>query len=151
MTEPTNQPNRANSEILACMHAIPGDTLAQALLQALGRLPIATSAPAHPPAASHYLGPANMSVEQVEQLIRHLLTNPQIVSATPPGLTKSRLAACLPTNVRQHAAAMMLWFDQAGILHDPRSEALRYREPRMFCQPDLEWIMARLRGHHHAA
>ncbi|GAB4126787.1 MAG: hypothetical protein Fur005_33530 [Roseiflexaceae bacterium] len=133
------------------MHAIPGDTLAQALLQALGRMPLEPTVAAPQSNPIQYLGPANMPADQVEQLIRQLLTNPQIVAATPPGLTKSRLAACLPTHARQHANAIMLWFDQAGILLDPRSEALRYREPRMFCQLDLDWIMARLRGNQDAA
>jgi hypothetical protein len=83
--------------------------------------------------------------ERLEPFARRLLTDPAVVSATPPGVTRGRIAALLPAEERGRAAALMAWLDAAGVLEDPRDETLRWREPRRLRSDDHEWVAARLR------
>jgi hypothetical protein len=43
---------------------------------------------------------------------------------------------------------IMEWLDRAGVLVEPRSAALRWREPRLFCSDDIDWIVAQVRSVH---
>ncbi|MCS6841757.1 MAG: hypothetical protein NZ699_03520 [Roseiflexus sp.] len=86
-----------------------------------------------------------LSVERLAAIVTMLAAAPTIVAATPPGVTKGRISALLAPEERRHAALIMEWLDKAGVLVEPRSEALRWREPRPFCSDDIDWIVARVR------
>jgi hypothetical protein len=124
--------------------ALDTDLLVLALRRALGldRLPDVAAAQAHgwPP------GPGGMPPGEVAGLVESLLTDARIVGVSPPGVTRARLAALLAPARRTSAAALLDWLDAAGLLDEPRSEALRRREPRRLRSSDPGWIAERLRA-----
>lgn len=90
-------------------------------------------------------GPGQMRPADVAALVDRLLSDPAVVAANPPGITRRRLAALLPPAGRAYAGALMGWLDAAGLLAEPRDETLRWREPRALTVADPEEIAARLR------
>ncbi len=90
--------------------------------------------------------PSLLSIERLAAVIALLASAPTIVAATPPGVTKGRIAALLTPEERRHAGLVMEWLDRAGVLVEPRSEALRWREPRPFCSNDIAWLTAQVRS-----
>jgi hypothetical protein len=77
-------------------------------------------------------------------MIEQLLNAAAIWHVQPPGLTRGRLAQALPDRFKIRATALLRWLDAAGLLVEPRSEALRWREPRALTTADLMIIAARL-------
>lgn len=89
-----------------------------------------------------------LPMERLEAIVAQLARAPTIVAATPPGVTRGRISALLPPEERRHAALIMERLDTAGVLVEPRSEALRWREPRPFRSEDIDWIIAQVRSTH---
>ncbi len=77
-------------------------------------------------------------------MIEQLLNAAAIWHVQPPGLTRGRLAQALPDRFKIRAMALLRWLDAASLLVEPRSEALRWREPRALTTADLMIIAARL-------
>jgi len=77
-------------------------------------------------------------------MIEQLLNAAAIWHVQPPGLTRGRLAQALPDRFKIRAMALLRWLDAASLLVEPRSEALRWREPRALTTADLVVIAARL-------
>lgn len=152
-TVATAPPDRAPAPVWDC--GLPADAADDPLAARLARAfsgheasgeapPVIPSAEAH--ARSPWpAGPGTMSPAELAALISRILVEPAIIAATPPGLTKRRLAALLPPAARQHAAELMAWLDAAGLLEAPRDESLRWREPRRLRDADPESIAAQLR------
>ncbi|ABU56208.1 hypothetical protein [Roseiflexus castenholzii] len=90
--------------------------------------------------------PSSLPVERLEAIITLLATAPTIGAATPPGVTKGRLAALLPPEERRHAGRIMEWLDRAGVLVEPRSEAVRWREPRPLRGEDIADLIRRVQS-----
>jgi hypothetical protein len=90
--------------------------------------------------------PQTLSVERLAAIATMLATAPSIVAVVPPGVTKGRIAALLPPDERRYAGTVMEALDRAGVLVEPRAEALRWREPRPFCRDDCDWIVAQVRS-----
>ncbi len=88
-------------------------------------------------------GPRRMRPALVEALIKRLLSDPAILGATPPGLTKNRLKPLLEGPLIE---PLLVWFDAAEVLTEPSKPAVRWREPRVLCSADLAWIAERLRA-----
>jgi hypothetical protein len=88
-------------------------------------------------------GPGRMRPVLVEALIKRLLSDPAILGATPPGLTKNRLK---PLVEGQLVEPLLLWLDAAEVLTDPSKPEVRWREPRVLRSADLAWIAERLRA-----
>ncbi|MFQ3630784.1 hypothetical protein [Roseiflexus sp.] len=126
------------------------DSLIDALMRALDATHATTIAVASYRAStddgSRASDPSLLSIEHLEAVIALLASAPTIVAATPPGVTKGRIAALLAPEERRHAGLLMEWLDRAGVLVEPRSEALRWREPRPFCSNDIAWITAQVRS-----
>lgn len=124
------------------------DTLTRALQSSDSALTITagSTASADDPDASSLPDASRLSVERLAALVVMLATAPAIATATPPGVTKGRVAALLAPDERRHASAIMQWLDRAGVLVEPRAEALRWREPRLFCCDDVDRIVARVRS-----
>ncbi len=121
------------------------DSLIDALMRALDAAHSVTTGCAADGGSS----PSNLSllpVERLEAIIALLATAPAIMAASPPGVTKGRIAALLEPEERRHAGLLMEWLDRAGVLIEPRSEALRWREPRPFCSNDIAWIATQVRS-----
>lgn len=120
------------------------DSLIAALLRALE--PASTGDPPddHSASARQTITP-NLPVERLAAIAAMLATAPSIVAVAPPGVTKGRIAALLSPDERRYAGMVMEALDRAGVLVEPRAEALRWREPRLFCQNDPDWIVARVR------
>jgi hypothetical protein len=89
-----------------------------------------------------------LSAERLAAIVALLATAPTIVAGAPPGVTKGRISALLTPEERRHAGMIMEWLDRAGVLVEPRSAALRWREPRLFCSDDIDWIVAQVRSVH---
>lgn len=97
------------------------------------------------PTEDHWpAGPAGLAPADVEHIVRRMLAEETIVQATPPGVTRGRIAALLPLGWRGAAPALMAWLDAAGVLAEPANEGLRWREPRPLRSDDLRWIAAKL-------
>lgn len=75
-------------------------------------------------------------------MAQRLLSDPTICAAAPPGLTKRRLAVLLPERERQRAHELFERLDDAGALAPPKSEALRWREPRPLTIDDAAALAA---------
>ncbi len=126
------------------------DSLIDALIRALDAAHAPTIGVASHRASTDDSSPASdpslLSIERLEAVIALLASAPTIVAAMPPGVTKGRIAALLAPEERRHAGLVMEWLDRAGVLVEPRSEALRWREPRPFCSNDIAWIIAQVRS-----
>lgn len=126
------------------------DSLINALMRALDAAHAATTDVANDGASTNAASPPSepslLPVERLEAIVALLAAAPAIVAATPPGVTKGRIAALLAPEERRHAGLLMEWLDRAGVLVEPRSEALRWREPRPFCHNDIAWITAQVRA-----
>jgi hypothetical protein len=77
----------------------------------------------------------------VEALIKRLLSDPAILGATPPGLTKNRLKPLLEG---PFVEPLLVWLDAAAVLTEPSKPEVRWREPRVLRSADLAWIAERL-------
>lgn len=130
------------------------DSLINALMRALQSAPAmpvdfadnaVLSSPSTAPSPSES---SALSVERLETIVAQLATAPTITAVTPPGVTRGRISAILPPEERHHAALIMERLDRAGVLVEPRSEALRWREPRPFRSDDIDWIVAQVRSTH---
>ncbi|MGQ9829441.1 MAG: hypothetical protein ACUVSY_09635 [Roseiflexus sp.] len=86
-----------------------------------------------------------LPVERLGAIAAMLATAPSIVAVVPPGVTRGRIAALLSPDERRYAGMVMEVLDRAGVLVEPRAEALRWREPRLFCRDDPDWIVAQVR------
>ncbi len=127
------------------------DSLIDALMRALDAAYATTTAVTSQRAStddgcSRASDPSLLSIGRLEAVIALLASSPTIVAATPPGVTKGRIATLLAPEERRHAGLLMEWLDRAGVLVEPRSEALRWREPRPFCSNDIAWITAQVRS-----
>lgn len=126
------------------------DSLIDALMRALDAVhSVTTGCAADGASTDGGSSPSNLSllpVERLEAIIALLATAPAIMAASPPGVTKGRIAALLEPEERRHAGLLMEWLDRAGVLVEPRSEALRWREPRPFCSNDIAWIATQVRS-----
>lgn len=126
------------------------DSLIVALIRALDAAHSATTGFANQGAStddgSPPSNPSLLPVERLEAILALLAASPAIVAATPPGVTKGRIAALLAPEERRHAGLIMEWLDRAGVLIEPRAETLRWREPRPFCHNDIAWIVAQVRS-----
>lgn len=124
------------------------DPLAERLAHAIGlrQAPPHAVAPQASVAEPSGIWPngAGLNNTQIAALVERLLSDPSILAATPPGVTKGRLARMLPPEQRNASEALFQWLDRAGVLHEPTSEALRRREPRLLQTTDRDWIAARL-------
>ena len=91
-------------------------------------------------------GPLGLSAERVAYLIRSAQTDPEFMSSTDPGLSRSRLQKLLagvPQN-RQIAGALMVWCDAAGVLAPPTTpKPFRTSRP-LRADLDLSAIAGRL-------
>lgn len=87
---------------------------------------------------------SGITPERLADIVACILAAPSINTATPPGVTKGRLAALLAPGEREFAQSLMLRFDQACVLTEPRAESLRWREPRRFITGDIDWILAQI-------
>ncbi|MDW8215536.1 MAG: hypothetical protein RMJ55_18445 [Roseiflexaceae bacterium] len=131
-----------------------GDSLINALMRALQSASATAVDSADSAGSSDSLNaaslsnPSGLSVERLAAIVAMLAAAPTIVAATPPGVTRGRISALLAPEERRYAALIMEWLDRAGVLVEPRSEALRWREPRPFCSDDIDWIVARVRSVH---
>lgn len=130
------------------------DPLINALMRALQSAPaMPADAPDNASASisSNHLSPSvssALSVERLAAIVAHLAIAPTIAAATPPGVTRGRISALLPPEERRYAALIMERLDRAGVLVEPRSEALRWREPRPFRSDDIDWIVTQVRLTH---
>lgn len=115
------------------------DTLLIGLRRALAALDIRAAVP-----DVRMRRQADLSSERLEAIITELTKSPAINAARPPGITKGRIAALLQAEERQFAEMLMRRLDAAGVLGEPRSDALRWREPRLFRDADPAWILARV-------
>lgn len=122
------------------------DALMRALDAAYATTTAVTSQRASTDDGSQASDPSLLSIGRLEAVIALLASAPTIVAATPPGVTKGRIAALLAPEERRQAGLLMEWLDRAGVLVEPRSEALRWREPRPFCSNDIAWITAQVRS-----
>jgi hypothetical protein len=124
------------------------DSLIDALMRALDAAHSATTGVVNDGASASDGSPSSdpslLSVERLEAIVALLAAAPSIVAATPPGVTKGRISALLPPEERRYAALIMERLDKAAVLVEPRSEALRWREPRPFRSDDIDWIVARV-------
>ncbi|MBO9335362.1 MAG: hypothetical protein J7455_11625 [Roseiflexus sp.] len=121
------------------------DSLITALLRALE--PASASDPPDNDSASvPKTVTQTLSVERLAAIAAMLATAPSIVAVVPPGVTKGRIAALLSPDERRYAGTVMEVLDRAGVLVEPRAEALRWREPRLFCRDDRDWIVAQVRS-----
>lgn len=85
-----------------------------------------------------------LAAERLGAIVVELLESPAIHAARPPGITKGRIAALLQAEERQFAEMLMRRLDAAGVLVEPRSDTLRWREPRLFRDADPAWILAQV-------
>ncbi len=125
------------------MNDDPRDTLVARLICALSPVAgdeapdvvpdVPDSAPGLPPA-------------RLAAVVAMLAAAPAIVAATPPGVSKGRITALLLPDERRHGGALMVLLDRAGVLVEPRSEALRWREPRPFRSADTGWIIQQVQA-----
>jgi hypothetical protein len=88
-------------------------------------------------------GPGRMRPALVEALIKRLLSDPAILGATPPGLTKNRLKPLIEGPLVE---PLLVWLDAAEVLTEPSKPEVRWREPRVLRSADLAWIAERLRA-----
>ena len=88
-------------------------------------------------------GPGRMRPALVEALIKRLLSDPAILGAAPPGLTKNRLKPLVEGPLVE---PLLVWLDAADVLTEPSKPELRWREPRVLRSADLPWLAERLRG-----
>jgi hypothetical protein len=63
------------------------------------------------------------------------------------GVSFNRLREVLPPPQRTIARRLLVWFDQAGILHDPPSDKARYQSVRPLRSNDAAWLAAQLRAY----
>jgi hypothetical protein len=80
-------------------------------------------------------GPGRMRPAEVATLVERLLSDPAIIAATPPGVTKGRLRDLVEPGL---AEPLLAWLDAAGVLAEPSRPELRWREPRPLreCEPE---------------
>jgi hypothetical protein len=98
-----------------------------------------------PPQRADWPGwPGVADAGELEQIMERILHATTLWAAHPPGLTRGRLAQVLPDPFKARATVLLRWFDAAGILVEPRDEALRWREPRPLATMDRTLIAARL-------
>ncbi|MBU6332818.1 MAG: hypothetical protein KGS47_00325 [Chloroflexi bacterium] len=98
-----------------------------------------------PPQRADWPGwPGVADAGELEQIVERILHATTLWAAHPPGLTRGRLAQVLPDPFKARATVLLRWFDAAGILVEPRDEALRWREPRPLATMDRTLIAARL-------
>jgi hypothetical protein len=87
-------------------------------------------------------GPGRMRPGEVATLVERLLSDPAIVAATPPGVTKGRLRGLVEPGL---AEPLLAWLDAAGVLAEPSRPELRWREPRPLREREPDAIADRLR------
>jgi hypothetical protein len=87
-------------------------------------------------------GPGRMRPGEVATLVERLLSDPAIVAATPPGVTKGRLRGLVEPGL---AEPLLAWLDAAGVLAEPSRPELRWREPRPLREREPDVIADRLR------
>lgn len=119
------------------------DTLVSCLMGALSA-PASDDAPGAAPEA--HAGVPDLPPARLAAVVALLAAAPAVVAATPPGVSKGRITALLLPEERRHGGALMALLDRAGVLVEPRSEALRWREPRPFCSTDTSWIVQQVQA-----
>lgn len=87
------------------------------------------------------MGPGGMTSADVGELITRLRSDPAIVAATPPGVTKGRLRSIVEGAL---ADPLLVWLDAAGVLVEPTRPEVRWREPRLLRAEDDAAIAERL-------
>jgi hypothetical protein len=104
------------------------------------------------PDATWPAGPAGLSAATLKTLIPQLLHEPTLISTRrgQSGITKGRLVGLRHQNITDATArALMIWFDQAGILAPPDANQSPWRAPRPFAITDADQITERLRATPH--
>lgn len=117
--------------------------LDQVLAQARATPQVTEPTPPDTAAPDWPAGPGRMQPADVAAIIERLRSDPAIIAATPPGVTKGRLRGMVDPGL---AEPLLVWLDAAGVLAEPERPELRWREPRLLREADRTAIAARLRA-----
>lgn len=88
----------------------------------------------------------HLSGSEVRKLFERMRTD-EAFKRGFEGMSFNRLREVLPPPQRTIARRLLVWFDQAGILHDPPSDKARYQSVRPLRSDDPAWLAAQLRAH----
>lgn len=89
-------------------------------------------------------GRAAMAPADVRALLLAALAAPTPGDGAEPGLTRRRISALLGERHKEHALALLLWLERAGLLETPADPSQPYRKPRPLAETDVDALAARL-------